>query len=141
MINVFPHWAEEAAEAASALTLRRVVSQEKGMYRIAGPEGEQAACLSGKFRLGVETASEYPVVGDYVLVDASRGELAVIKRVLPRKSLFVRKAGGQNVQNRRSQQISIPCSSAWRSTVILICADWSGILPSHGTAALRRSRF
>lgn len=94
MINVFPHWAEEAAEAASALTLRRVVSQEKGMYRIAGPEGEQAACLSGKFRLGVETASEYPVVGDYVLVDASRGELAVIKRVLPRKSLFVRKAAG-----------------------------------------------
>lgn len=94
MINVFPRWAEEAAEAASALTLRRVVSQEKGMYRIAGPEGEQAACLSGKFRLGVETASEYPVVGDYVLVDASRGELAVIKRVLPRKSLFVRKAAG-----------------------------------------------
>ena len=70
----------------------RVLMQEKGQYRIIGPEGEHWAKVSGKFRYGSETASDYPAVGDYVMAEPVAGGMSVIHAVLPRKSVFVRKA-------------------------------------------------
>ena len=72
----------------------RVLMQEKGQYRIIGPEGEHWAKVSGKFRYGSETASDYPAVGDYVMAEPVAGGMSVIHAVLPRKSVFVRKAAG-----------------------------------------------
>ena len=72
----------------------RVISQEKGQYRIIGPEGEQWAKVSGKFRYNSGTASDYPAVGDYVLAEPVSDGMSVIHAVLPRKSVFVRKAAG-----------------------------------------------
>ena len=75
------------------LSLCRIVSQEKGVYRIISTEGDQLASVSGKFQHEAASPSDYPVVGDYVMA-ALTGGAAVINRVLPRKSLFVRKAAG-----------------------------------------------
>ena len=72
----------------------RVSSQEKGQYRIFGPEGEQWAKISGKFRYGTGTVSDYPAVGDYVMAETVGDGMAVIHSVLPRKSVFIRKAAG-----------------------------------------------
>lgn len=72
----------------------RVSMQEKGQYRIIGSEGEQWAKVSGKFRYGSGTASDYPAVGDYVLAEPVAGGAWVIHTVLPRKSVFMRKAAG-----------------------------------------------
>lgn len=72
----------------------RVVLQERGLYRIRTDRGEQSALVSGKFQHDAQNASDYPVVGDFVLADCTDPDTAVIHRVLPRKSLFVRRAAG-----------------------------------------------
>lgn len=72
----------------------RVVLQERGLYRIRTDAGEQSALVSGRFQHDAQTASDYPVVGDFVLADCTDPDTAVIHRVLPRKSLFVRRAAG-----------------------------------------------
>ena len=64
------------------LSLCRIVSQEKGLYRIISTEGDQLASVSGKFQHEAASPSDYPVVGDYVMA-ALNGGAAVINRVLP----------------------------------------------------------
>ena len=60
-------------EALSAeypnLTPARVTVEERELYRIVSNDGEQLASVSGKFRYQAETASDYPAVGDFVMVD------------------------------------------------------------------------
>lgn len=74
----------------------RIVSQEKGMYRIVTELGEKMAEVSGKFRYEASCPSDFPAVGDFVMVDLNHtGGNAVIHHVLPRKSCFTRKAAGQ----------------------------------------------
>ena len=45
----------------------RVISQEKGSYRISSGADMKAAAVSGKYRYEAVTVSDYPAVGDYVL--------------------------------------------------------------------------
>lgn len=74
----------------------RVLSQEKGFYRIITDKGEKMAEISGKFRFQTTVSSEYPAVGDFVFVNWNEsGDSAIIESLLPRKSAFVRKAAGE----------------------------------------------
>ena len=86
-------WAVLAAQYPE-LTAGRITLQEKGMYRICTIMGEQNALVSGRFQFDARFVSDYPAVGDYVMVDCADPYTAVIHQVLPRKSLFVRKAAG-----------------------------------------------
>ena len=49
--------------------LGRVVSQEKDFFRVVTNEQECAARVSGKFKYEVSSVSEFPAVGDFVLVE------------------------------------------------------------------------
>ena len=86
-------WAALAAQYPE-LTVGRITLQEKGMYRIRTIIGEENALVSGKFQFGAQSPSDYPAVGDYVMASCADPDTAIIHRVLPRKSLFVRKAAG-----------------------------------------------
>ena len=86
-------WAALAAQHPD-LTVGRITLQEKGMYRIRTIMGEQNALVSGKFQFDAQSPSDYPVVGDYVMASCADPNTAIIHQVLPRKSLFVRKAAG-----------------------------------------------
>ena len=86
-------WAALAAQYPE-LTVGRITLQEKGMYRIRTSRGEQNALVSGKFQFDAQSPSDYPAVGDYVMVNCADPDTAIIHQVLPRKSLFVRKAAG-----------------------------------------------
>ncbi len=80
----------------SRLEPARVLSQEKGFYRIITDKGEKLVEVSGKFRFQAALSSEYPAVGDFVLVNWNEsGNSAVIESLLPRKSAFIRKATGE----------------------------------------------
>lgn len=74
----------------------RVLSQSKGLYRIACEKGELMAEVSGRLRFEVQTLSDFPAVGDFVMVDRNHdtGGNAIIHHVLKRKSAFIRKAAG-----------------------------------------------
>ena len=77
------------------LTVGRILSQEKGLYRVIAEHGEQFAETSGKFRYAVQSVSAFPAVGDFVMMDCKKSNNhAIIHHVLPRKSGFVRKAAG-----------------------------------------------
>lgn len=85
----------DAREYGKGFLTGRVVSQEKGLFRIVCENGEQPAQVSGKFRYEATGAADFPAVGDFVLVEKSEEQThAVIHAVLPRKSVFLRKAAG-----------------------------------------------
>lgn len=86
--------AKEAAKY-TGLSLARVTEQHRDSYKIMGESGEKAAAVSGKFIYQAGAMTDFPAVGDWVMVDAGDGgEKAVIHQVLPRKSVFTRKAPG-----------------------------------------------
>ena len=74
----------------------RIVSQSRDLYTVAAERGELTAEVSGKFRFEAGTLSDFPAVGDFVLLDRSEdaGGNGIIHAVLPRKSAFIRKAAG-----------------------------------------------
>ena len=87
---------EKSAERFADLTVSRVLSQEKGVYRLISSQGEKWGEISGRFHYDVQAKSDYPAVGDFVIVDWNRsGANAVIHCVLPRKSSFIRRAAGE----------------------------------------------
>ena len=82
-------------------TVGRITSQEKGLYQLITNNGEKRAEVSGKFRYNAATMSDYPAVGDFVMVDWNEhGGNAVIHHVLHRKSCVLRKAAGNSLQEQ-----------------------------------------
>ncbi|MDD4074846.1 MAG: ribosome small subunit-dependent GTPase A, partial [Eubacteriales bacterium] len=84
------------AAAYPELYAARVIFQGRDLYRVAGEKGELMAAISGKLRFSAQSASDFPAVGDFVLMDRDTDQNgdAVIQRVLPRRSVFIRKAAG-----------------------------------------------
>lgn len=73
----------------------RVISQEKGLYKISYEGKENWAEVSGKYRYGTDTVSDFPAVGDYVVASwPDDGSRSIISGLFPRKSVFIRKAAG-----------------------------------------------
>jgi ribosome biogenesis GTPase / thiamine phosphate phosphatase len=74
----------------------RVLSQTKDLYKVVSENGILQAKVSGKFRFEAKRASDFPAVGDFVMMDRSldlSGD-GIISTVLTRKSAFIRKAAG-----------------------------------------------
>lgn len=86
----------------SGLYVGRVVSQSRGLYRVATELGEVQAEVSGKFRFGTGSMSGFPAVGDFVMVDRNDNAdgNAVIHYVLTRKSAFIRRAAGTSNEDQ-----------------------------------------
>jgi ribosome biogenesis GTPase len=87
-----------AAEAKlyEGFYVARILSQSKDLYTAICVNGELMAEISGKFRYEAEKMSDYPAVGDFVMIDRNtdlHGN-AIIHHLLKRKSVFIRKAAG-----------------------------------------------
>jgi len=78
------------------LFIGRVFSQSKNLYKVITEHGEIATEISGKFHYSVKELSEYPAVGDFVMVDRTDNGQGngIIHHVLARKSVFARKVAG-----------------------------------------------
>lgn len=79
------------------LFIGRVSSQFKNLYKVITQNGEITAEISGKVHYNAEESSEFPAVGDFVMIDRmddSQGN-AIIHHVLMRKSVFARKVAGR----------------------------------------------
>ena len=78
------------------LCIGRVSSQFKNLYKVITENGEVTGEISGKFYYRADDPSEFPAVGDFVMIDRlddSKGN-GIIHHVLTRKSVFARKAAG-----------------------------------------------
>lgn len=101
MLNKLERYGLDRHFAAQAdlypdLQLGRVISQSRDLYRVVTNDGELLAEVSGRFRHESGSASDYPAVGDFVMLDRGSGEggNGIIHHVLARKSSFERVAAG-----------------------------------------------
>lgn len=80
----------------------RVLSQAHELYRVIGADGELVAEAAGKLRHAARSAADFSAVGDFVLMDRSgdEGGHAIVEQVLPRASVFVRKAAGASFEQQ-----------------------------------------
>lgn len=92
-----PHRYEVFCEEYPTFSLCRVILQEKGLYKIISSTGTHQAQVSGRFQYDAKTVSDFPAVGDYVMAKLNGLDAAVIHTVLPRKSVFLRKAAGSAI--------------------------------------------
>ena len=91
-------WDEQFASVLATegpgLVPARVLTEERGLYLVAGAEGEGPASASGRLRHDAELdpAAAWPAVGDWVALEPGDGEHRLIQRVLPRRSAVVRRS-------------------------------------------------
>jgi ribosome biogenesis GTPase len=79
----------------------RVVSQQRGLWRIAGDFAECWAEISGTLRAATEAGADWPAVGDWVAAERlSGGGRPLIHMVLARRSKFVRKVAGRRLEEQ-----------------------------------------
>jgi ribosome biogenesis GTPase len=91
----------QAHEKEGGWVVARVVSQQRGLWRIAGDFDECWAAPSGKIHAASELHGDWPAVGDWIAAEISDGDQrATIHGVLPRRSQFVRKAAGKRVEQQ-----------------------------------------
>ena len=78
------------------LYLARVTEQHRDLYKVVCENGELQAGVSGNFIYRANDNSDFPAVGDWVMIDRQEdaGGNAVIHHILRRKSIFERKAAG-----------------------------------------------
>lgn len=106
-INLFDlglseHYVREASAYGTGLYPARVSTQHRDIYKVITENGEIQAGVSGKLSYAASAAADYPVVGDWVLVDREddRSGSAIIKHILTRKSCFERKAAGKGYERQ-----------------------------------------
>jgi ribosome biogenesis GTPase len=85
----------------STCTPARVISQQRGLWRVAGEFAECWAEASGSLRVEADAGGDWPAVGDWVAVEIlDRDARPLIQKVLPRRSKFVRKVAGRRIEEQ-----------------------------------------
>jgi ribosome biogenesis GTPase / thiamine phosphate phosphatase len=88
----------ETGETREECVPARVVSQHRGLWRVAGDFAECWAEPSGKFRAEAEAGGDWPAVGDWVGAEIfGGGDRAIIQGILQRRSCFARKVAGKAI--------------------------------------------
>jgi ribosome biogenesis GTPase / thiamine phosphate phosphatase len=81
---------------SQGFSVMRIIRENREKYTASGESGDFECEISGKFRFNAQSKADFPAVGDWaaasVLPDDNK---AVINAILPRKSVFSRKAAGQ----------------------------------------------
>jgi ribosome biogenesis GTPase len=77
-------------------SVARVISEHKGAYRVINPQGAFLATITGKQMFAASLREDYPAVGDWVAIDECGPEKAVIRGILPRKTVLTRNRGDRS---------------------------------------------
>jgi ribosome biogenesis GTPase len=141
------------ADRAQGLIPARVVREDRDRYQLRTEAGDVAGEVSGRLRHDARTRADLPAVGDWVAARPGEG-LAVITRVLPRTSAFVRKLAGETTEEQivaanvdtvflvagldldfNVRRIERYLTAAWESgatpVIVLNKADLAGDLPAR----------
>ena len=90
-----------APHAGDGLEPARVTVQNRGLYLVAGDDGEREAEITGRLRHEAEGGSDLPAVGDWVALRPSQGDgRATIAAVLPRRSKLSRKVPERELEEQ-----------------------------------------
>jgi ribosome biogenesis GTPase / thiamine phosphate phosphatase len=86
--------------AAHGLTLARIAGAHRDVYRILLETGELDAQPSGALWYRSPDRASMPVTGDWVAARIVGGEEAIVEAVLPRRTLFSRRAAGRREEEQ-----------------------------------------
>jgi ribosome biogenesis GTPase / thiamine phosphate phosphatase len=91
-------WTVDSNAYPDDFIVARVTEVNKGSFCITDGTVEMAAELSGKCMFSIETSTDLPTTGDWVIVQPlDNSTHGVIHAVLPRKTLLKRKVAGRGV--------------------------------------------
>lgn len=100
-IGFTPFFEEQLMNEQENRIVARVMLEHKHSYRVLSEQGEWLATVSGHFSYETSNRLDYPAVGDWVLVEKMQGEeKAIIHQLLKRKSVFVRKTAGREIEQQ-----------------------------------------
>jgi ribosome biogenesis GTPase / thiamine phosphate phosphatase len=94
-------WKDRFGDERSAVPAR-VVSQQRGLWRVAGEFGECWSEPSGKLRVIADGEGDatWPAVGDWVAAESVGDERAILHWVLPRRGVLSRQAPGKRLEQQ-----------------------------------------
>ena len=97
--NFFSHHFDDFRE--QGLSPGRVTLVHRGLFRINTGDDEIDASTTGRLRHLADDASQFPVVGDWVVCRIDdNSSMALISEVLPRKTKISRKAAGERTEEQ-----------------------------------------
>lgn len=76
----------------------RVSEEHRDRYMVMGEAGELRAEITGRMIYTASSRLDYPAVGDWVAISPAGDGAAVIHAVLPRRTVFTRKAAGETTE-------------------------------------------
>jgi len=94
-------WKDVFGEKDQSTVVARVISEQRQIYKLHDGENEWIGEVSGKFQFQAKVKSDYPSVGDWVVIEPLKGEnKAIIQKVLPRMSQFSRQSAGDKTEEQ-----------------------------------------
>lgn len=84
-------------------SVARVTVEYRGAYKVKNMKGEYLAKVTGKQMFNASSREEYPAVGDWVAITELNAEQAMIRAVLPRKTLIQRNHGDRSRGSEKSE--------------------------------------
>ncbi|WP_125565442.1 ribosome small subunit-dependent GTPase A [Companilactobacillus insicii] len=85
---------KKESEKHGELTLARVIEQQRSSYKVMSELGELEATVSGKFIYETDNQTDYPAVGDWVMLSNVENNQATINSLLNRSSTMIRASSG-----------------------------------------------
>jgi ribosome biogenesis GTPase len=103
-----PAWAALVQPQESPLMVGRAAFESRGIYHVLLDDGALVnAELKGILRKGAYGHADYPVVGDWVLLERVDAKRARIVRCLPRRNAIVRREQSRRESDRRASTVQI----------------------------------
>lgn len=72
-------------------SVARVIAEYKEVYRVVNTVGEYLAKITGKQMFEAQQREDYPAVGDWVVIEELPDKKAIIRAILPRKTILKKK--------------------------------------------------
>ena len=79
----------------TGFTTGRVTQEHRERYIVSTGEREYDAEITGNLRFSANSRSDFPAVGDWVIMTIYEPDLAIIHKILPRKSILGRQTVGK----------------------------------------------
>ena len=76
-------------------TIGRVTQEHRERYVVSDGDNEYEAEITGNLRFTANSRTDFPVVGDWVVITIYDSNQAIIHKILPRKSVLERQAVGK----------------------------------------------
>lgn len=81
----------------------RVVAEHRGVYKVRNENDEYLAKITGKQMFEATSREDYPAVGDWVAITDLGAKRAVIHRLLPRKTIIIRRYGDKDKNGEKNE--------------------------------------